>query len=651
MERGAGAALRRTAPAREADRRQLDVENNYAQELGCITVGSLPTVVVATAQTRQAVFQGATSERKRTLKELNPDLPRDWSGYEFLVLELRITSPQKWSLQIYDAGGARNITMHPFGQNVWLRASVPLKYFLRREREGYDHASIGNKPANSFWMGVNGAHGPLTAVEALGVAMQSPLGNPTLEIRNVHLAKEDPGSEFLEKLPVVDEFGQWIHADWPGKAKNLEQLRKEWTQEEKSLKPGDFNYCKYGGYLNTKARATGFFRVEQIDGKWWFVDPDGHLFLGIGVPGMGAGGGDTRVEGREKYYAALPPDDLLLPATATGRGRSVSFRSWNLLRRFGEGWRDKAAELESKRMEDWGLTVGESFFGAVTAGQPTKPYLTMIREWQTGPALLGMPDVYSEEFPRMVDQAAAKALTPRKNDPYLLGFYIGNELPWPGREADLLDMILEGKDSPMQRAAKAFLAVGDTPARRKEFAVQSFQKYVDVINAAVKKYDPNHLNLGLRFAGVAPDEVARIVRVFNVFSFNVYGIEPTAQIKKAYELTGRPILIGEFHFGVPANGLAAGIVQVRDQRERGVGYRYYLEQAAALPGFVGSNWFVATDESVTGRMDGENYAFGWVDVTDRPYYELVNAARETHKRLFAVHSGKEPPFNQRPIVQ
>jgi hypothetical protein len=40
-----------------------------------------------------------------------------------------------------------------------------------------------------------------------------------------------------------------------------------------------------------------------------------------------------------------------------------------------------------------------------------------------------------------------------------------------------------------------------------------------------------------------------------------------------------------------------------------------------------------------------------VDVTDRPYRELVDAAKETHKRLFAVHSGKEPPFNQKPIAQ
>ena len=542
--------------------------------------------------------------------------------------------------------------MHPFGQNVWLRASLPLKYFQRRDTQGFDMASIGNKPANSYWMGVNGPHGSLNAVEALGVTMQNPLGEPVLEIRNVHLAKEDPGSDFLEKLPVVDEFGQWIYADWPGKARNLEQLKAEWTQEEKALKAGDFNYGKYGGYLNTQVRATGFFRVEQVGGKWWFVDPEGHLFLGIGVPGMGTGGAETRVEGREKYYAALPPENLLGPAAATARGRSVSFRSWNLFRRFGETWRDKAADLQMNRMEAWGLTVGEiSAFEATTAGQRRKPYLTMVREWQTGPALLGMPDVYSGEFARMVDQAAARALTPRKDDPWLVGYYVGNEVPWPGHEAELVDMILAGTNTPMQRAAKAFLAAGDTAARRKEFVLQSFQKYLEIINTAVKKYDPHHLNLGLRFGGRAPDEVIRLARGFDVYSLNPYAYDATDQIKNAYELSGRPVLIGEFHNGVPGNGLAASLVQVRDQKERGVAYRYYMEQAAALPGFVGANWFLGTDESVTGRMDGENYNFGWVDVTDRPYRELVEAAIVTHKRLFAVHSGQEPPFSQKPVAQ
>jgi hypothetical protein len=606
---------------------------------------------VAAAGVQRAVFQGATSEHKWTLKDLNPALPSDWTGYEYLVLEVRASSPQRYTLRIFDAAGVRSVTMHPFGQNVWLRASLSLKYFLQRSTDGFDMASMGNKASNSYWMGVNGPHGALNAVQAISVTMQNPLGNPTLEIRSVRLAKQDPGSDFLEKLPVVDEFGQWARAEWPRKAKSLAQLKKEWAEEEKSLAPGDFNYCQYGGYRNTKARATGFFRVERIDGKWWFVDPDGHLFLGIGVPGMSTGGAETRVEGREKYYKALPPENLLGPAAAPGRGRTVSFRSWNLFRRFGDGWRDKALEFEGKRMEAWGLTVGESSFGGVAAGPARKPYLTMVREWQTGQAILGMPDVYAEDFTRMVDEAAAKALAPRKDDPYLVGFYVGNEVPWPGRETELVEMILAGKDTPMQSAAKAFLAAGDTPARRKEFVLDSFRKYLGTIDAAVKKYDPNHLNLGLRFGGRAPDDLLRMANVFDVNSLNPYAVDASDQIKRAYELSGRPILIGEFHNGVPGNGLAASLVQMRDQTERGVGYRYYIEQAAALPGFVGANWFLGTDESVTGRMDGENYNFGWVDVTDRPYRELVEAAKETHKRLYAVHAGQEKPFDQRPKAQ
>ena len=47
-------------------------------------------------------------------------------------------------------------------------------------------------------------------------------------------------------------------------------------------------------------------------------------------------------------------------------------------------------------------------------------------------------------------------------------------------------------------------------------------------------------------------------------------------------------------------------------------------------------------------MDGENYNIGFVDSTDRPYPELVEAAKATHKRLPDVHAGKTPPFAQKP---
>lgn len=55
--------------------------------------------------------------------------------------------------------------------------------------------------------------------------------------------------------------------------------------------------------------------------------------------------------------------------------------------------------------------------------------------------------------------------------------------------------------------------------------------------------------------------------------------------------------------------------------------------------------------SSTGRGDGENYNIGWVDVTDRPYAELIDAAKETHKRIFEIHAGKIQPVDRKAITQ
>ena len=177
----------------------------------------------------------------------------------------------------------------PFGQNVWLRASVPLRYFQGMDQSGTDLASTNNRRTDSFWMSVWGPFGDLKKVESLGLTMEYPLPGAVVEIRSMKLAKEDPGSDFLEGKPVLDEFRQWAHADWPRKIKSREQLAKELADEEKTLQPGDFGYGEYGGYKNSQAKATGFFRVEQVDGKWWFVDPQGHLFLSQSLNGVGGG--------------------------------------------------------------------------------------------------------------------------------------------------------------------------------------------------------------------------------------------------------------------------------------------------------------------------------------------------------------------------
>ena len=88
--------------------------------------------------------------------------------------------------------------LQPFGQNVWLRASVPLRYFKGNDQSGFDLASTNNRRTDSFWMSVWKPFGDLKNIEPVGVTMEYPIAKPTLEIRSMQLAKEDPGSDFLE---------------------------------------------------------------------------------------------------------------------------------------------------------------------------------------------------------------------------------------------------------------------------------------------------------------------------------------------------------------------------------------------------------------------------------------------------------------------
>ena len=54
------------------------------------------------------------------------------------------------------------------------------------------------------------------------------------------------------------------------------------------------------------------------------------------------------------------------------------------------------------------------------------------------------------------------------------------------------------------------------------------------------------------------------------------------------------------------------------------------------------------DQPATGRRDGEDYNIGWIDVTDRPYPELVAAAKATHAKIDALHSGKLAATTRKP---
>jgi hypothetical protein len=515
---------------------------------------------------------------------------------------------------------------------------------------GHDMAAVGNRSRAGYFLGLWGPFVPLTDVEAIGFEMEEPIGSPTLEVRSIRLAKASPGDAVLDDLPLVDEFGQYVHDSWPGKAGSLEDLRRAWRDEDEALVPGDLGLCRYGGFADTRAEATGFFRVERKDGRWWFVDPDGHLFLSLGAdvirPEMA-----TPAAERAAFFRELPPPELL-PARRRDGGRGVSFLSWNLRRRFGEGWAAAWTRHTLRRMDAWGLNTVGNWSDERLWEAKGRPYVIPLASWLTDVSYLGLPDVYSDAFVKEAEEKARRQCAPRRDDPWLLGYFPANEPPFPQKELQTVELILSGPETATRAALRRWLAAGDTEERRKEFVADAFNRYVEITSAAVRRHDPNHLNLGMRSGGRPTAAEVRAARAFDVYSVNIYDVEvPAARVKEIAELTGKPILIGEFHFGTPGRGMAASLVQVRDQAERGRAYRHYVENAFAMPELVGTHYFQWADQPSTGRFDGENYNIGLVDVTDRPYPDLVDALKKTHRRVLRLHSGELPPVRERPAAR
>jgi hypothetical protein len=268
-------------------------------------------------------------------------------------------------------------------------------------------------------------------------------------------------------------------------------------------------------------------------------------------------------------------------------------------------------------------------------------------------SLMGLADVYAPDFTSKMDESMRSYLPAQKDNPWILGYFVGNEPSWLGQETRLCDLILEGTDRPIKTELKKYLQAGDTPERKKEFVYKTFDTFLQTVRKTMKKYDPNHLNLGIRFGNLneLDEQLMEICsRAFDILSFNCYALEPSKEMmNRALRLTDRPMIIGEYHFGTVDRGMAQSLWQVENEEQRGVAYRYYTEQAYSHPGLIGTGYFQWCDQDLTGRgSDGENYNCGYIDVTDRPYKYQVEATMETAKRLYDVHSGTVPPFNQEP---
>ena len=606
------------------------------------------------------------SGRKIALSRFDQDFPTDWNPYNYLVLVVRTSTSEQMYLGMNTESGYAETGIAFYAPGGWIRTAVPLDYFRKRPAAAVDMAATFNKKRPLAHIGLHGTQHVLTGVDSIGFRMTRPVREGTLDIAQAFLSVDDPGDAYLGTEPIVDEFGQWNLGEFEGKIHSEAELRAEWAREDAALRAfRDENRSRYGGDLRRKVKGSGWFRVQKIDGRWWFVDPDGYLFLSNGSTDIEPGGGGTVIAPLEGMYRENPPEGFTAPARTLGRTvrvqddpaqqeHIVPLTDWNLYRRHGaDSTEYKANQLNIDRMKAWGMNTIGNWSSRALMAMGQMPYMTSLGNIGISNGIYGMPDVYRDDFEALVDEGVRTSTARCKDDPMLIGWFLGNEPTWSNKELLLCDYILEADEAtPMRKAlVRHFERFGDTPESRRAFAYETFERFVRTVNRALKKYDPHHLNLGIRFgAGLPADEVLRICkRYFDVYSFNNYGIEANRRtMDRVAQVTGLPMIIGEYHFGSVDRALGESVIKVASPEQRAVAYRNYTEKAFSHPSLTGVCWFAWYDEPLLGRGDGENYNTGLIDATDRPYPLMIDAIRSSADRMYDIHGGTLQPFDRRP---
>jgi len=525
--------------------------------------------------------------------------------------------------------------------------------------------------------------------------------------------KTDWKPQNVEGSPLVDSMGQSLHLNWPGKTQSTEVLDAYLRSELKNAETDNqypVGWSRWGGWLEKKFEATGWFRSEHDGRRWWLVDPDGYAFFSNGMCYGHRTGIYALADRLETLYTWLPPHDRLyqnawctgdaIPQYVVRNGLDaarkrvfVNFPRVNMMRIFGEDWLNAWITINAARMHRWGInTLGvgvNDYTDEAThtflarSGIPfviTFKYFALTKEC----IFRDFPDVFSEAYERAAQEMAERELAPWRNAQGLIGYFVTNEPEWLMLEGvNLAEKLLQQSGATASKQAMitylkeqytggiellnaawntAFISFDDlltpvtdlpaTQAAKRDLAVfhdRLVNQYGEVVSRTLKAFDPNHLNLGMRYHRPSEKTLCSPLRYFNVFSFNCYGSEPATSAAMVGRHIDLPMMVGEWQFGAQDSGLDSwSLYYTATQDERAQAVRYYLEQSTQEPHLTGIHYFEYSDQPYLGRFDGESHNIGLIDVCNRPYPLVVKAFREFAQQMYPMLDGRIQP-QARPV--
>ncbi len=387
------------------------------------------------------------------------------------------------------------------------------------------------------------------------------------------------------------------------------------------------------------------FSVQQQGEIAWLIRPNGERFFSFGVCCVDRGASRTEFRADNPGYAAWQ--------------HHADSNEW--------------AEATLKRLKSWGFTTvgGWSDFQALKKCQDTDvAFAPVLHIGSTA----GAPwwDMWDPKIMDRMEQVAREQILALRDDPRVIGYYTDNEIGWwnailfkmtleqaptSGQRQRLMEQLRQTYRSDwsellrdfipapgvenwqeLERHGVLFLRPGSNGIRAmRRFLGQLAQRYYSLVHDIVRKYDQRALILGDRYQSFYYPEVAHACAPYvDAVSCNLNASWNDGRFARFYletlhQLTGKPVLIGEFYMSARENRSGnqnnRGVYPVAaTQKERAAGFRTTLTALLRTPCVIGADWFQYYDQPTHGRFDGENFNFGLVDIHDRPYEALTSAA-------------------------
>lgn len=485
-------------------------------------------------------------------------------------------------------------------------------------------------------------------------------------------------------FPFIDEFGQYVHKDWPGKTHSLKEMIANGRAEDKDIaaRPGPGDRNKYGGWTaGPKLKATGFFHAEKYKSKWWLVDPRGRLFWSHGIDCVRSANA-TPITDREHYYQNLPDADSPFAKFYGGGSwaphgyykdhspyKTYDFSQANFLRKYGQDWENTFAEVTHRRLKSWGINTIANWSDSRIYLMRKTPYVCTIsyvsKKLEGSEGYWGkFFDVFDPSFRQALRERLASEKGRAINDPWCIGYFVHNEIAW----GDEVSLAVAALVSPAEQPAKkvfiddlkakygtidklnsawgtkyaswqSLMQSQEAPDKKNAgtdltaFYTKTAETYFETIRDELKKVAPNQLYMGCRFAWVNDRAALAATKSCDIVSYNRYSYSVVEH--HLPDSIDMPMIIGEFHFGALDRGMFhTGLKKTTDQQDRAAKYKSYVQGALRNPYLVGTHWFQYKDQATTGRGDGENYQIGFIDICDKPYPEIVRASREVGYDLY-----------------